>query len=414
MAPDRERIPEAAPVVSFREDDERAFLTEVETRSRGSYRLSRRGVQHGRLAELRPEGLIEARPRRRRRDALVLERWVAARPILLPKAADRLRPALMGFDAAKLLDDLSAAGGLRALLDRRAAALAPEFVVQPGTAEPFDAERDIERLVVRDTRTAPDDLDGPDDPELWVKSGRLSTHAADRSLRVRVAFGREGDDDASADERAHARVGELARRLLPGASALEDLAEVRELLARLTGGPVSFTQHIAYLNAPEGGARFHHDAFDEDPASAQLGVAYTQLVGRTVWLALSIEELGARLREFLAALGEGDAPWLAEELGAVLSELQGLARERRTLLAELALPGCGRFGPLVDRGPEFTTFLADAGHALVLHPGDVLLLPNHGLERTAMHSVFCGSDEPTYALSVAVRRAAAQGPSRRG
>ena len=50
-------------------------------------------------------------------------------------------------------------------------------------------------------------------------------------------------------------------------------------------------------------------------------------------------------------------------------------------------------GRVVNRGPEFTSLLADAGHALVLHEGDVLLLPNHGYECTAMHSVFCAGDD---------------------
>ena len=33
------------------------------------------------------------------------------------------------------------------------------------------------------------------------------------------------------------------------------------------------------------------------------------------------------------------------------------------------------------------------------------LLPNHGLEATCMHSVFCASPRPTYALSMAIRAA---------
>jgi len=57
----------------------------------------------------------------------------------------------------------------------------------------------------------------------------------------------------------------------------------------------------------------------------------------------------------------------------------------------------------VNRGPEFTAWLADAGHAAILAPGDAILLPNHGLTRTAMHSVFCASDETAYGLSFAIR-----------
>jgi hypothetical protein len=72
---------------------------------------------------------------------------------------------------------------------------------------------------------------------------------------------------------------------------------------------------------------------------------------------------------------------------------------------ELGKPGCGRLGPLVGRGPEFTALLADAGHAFVLEPGDGIVLPNQGLECTCMHSVFCASQETTYGVSMAVREA---------
>jgi hypothetical protein len=57
----------------------------------------------------------------------------------------------------------------------------------------------------------------------------------------------------------------------------------------------------------------------------------------------------------------------------------------------------------VNRGPEFTAWLADAGHAALLAPGDAILLPNHGLRRTAMHSVFCADDDVSYGLSLAIR-----------
>ena len=69
-------------------------------------------------------------------------------------------------------------------------------------------------------------------------------------------------------------------------------------------------------------------------------------------------------------------------------------------LRELGESGCGTLGPWVDRGPEFTAFLIDAGHAAVLHPGDAICLPNNGRLSTAMHSVFCGGPGPNYALSL--------------
>ena len=393
LAPDRERFPGALPVVSFRDDDEEAFLTELERRSVARYVLSRRGVGHGSVAELRPDGLLPPRPRRRRREALQAERWCAASPLVLPGVVAGVCPGLAASGLGALREELARPAGLRAWLERRAAELAPRFRVRAQVAERFDPERDIARVLVAAA-------DGPDD--LWLKVGRLSTYADDRSLRLRVSFGREGDDDASHDHARHALVAELARRVVPGAAALGAVVELRALLERLVGTPVATTQHIAYWNAPEGGARFHHDAFHEEDGGGQHGVAYAQLAGRTVWLALSIEDLAARVREFLGWLAEGDVPWLRAELAGRWAELRTLAADRASLLGQLALPACGAFGAVVDR-PEFTCFLADAGQAVVLHAGDAILLPSHGLTRTALHSVFCGSEQPTYGLSVAIR-----------
>jgi hypothetical protein len=185
------------------------------------------------------------------------------------------------------------------------------------------------------------------------------------------------------------------------------------LVERFAAEPVLFTQHIAYWNGPEGGASFHHDAFAEDADAVagvgQLGVCYVQLSGSTAWLALSIADLGSRVREFAESLAEGALPWVRAQLfpGARWARFEALVADDGALVTELALPGCGELGPLVNRGPEFTSFLADAGHAWILDPGDAILLPNHGLEhgleRTAMHSVFCAGDETGYALSLAIR-----------
>jgi hypothetical protein len=128
-----------------------------------------------------------------------------------------------------------------------------------------------------------------------------------------------------------------------------------------------------------------------------------------VWLALSLEDLALRAIELLQMMQEGELAWVREELFGRAddwSRALQLAADQRALERELALPGCGRLASLVNRGPEFTALLADSGHALVLRPGDVLLLPNHGLhglERTAMHSVFCAGEQAGYGLSLAMR-----------
>jgi hypothetical protein len=396
-APDRDRCPGARPVVSWRPNDDREFLARLEQHARRRYELERRGVHHGHWAELDPRAVLPTPPGRRKLEAILNVRWLDARPVVLPglfsSALHELETPLRA--TRELRAKLPHAGALRAWLASRAD-LAPEFAVLERTPPLVDPERDIERVDVRHASGA----------ELWVKSGRLSTYEPDRSLRLRLGFGAEGDDDASHDESKHALVTELAERLLPEAQTVARTQRLHELLARFTGGAVSFTQHIAYWNAAHGGAAFHHDAFDEPFELRQLGVCYAQLSGRTAWLALSIDDLAERVEEFVDALAEGEMDWLRPELcpdPGDLARIVELAGNRPALLRELALPDCGSLRRLVNRGPEFTSLLADAGHAFVLHAGDVMLLPNHGLARTAMHSVFAADRETSYALSLAIR-----------
>lgn len=393
LAPEREQIPEAAPLVSISKEDEPAFLDEVGRRSEERIVLRRRGVYCGEVAVLRPEGLLPPRPRRRRREVIRRERWGAGSPLFLPGALTGARASLASAGLDGLFKGLQQPGGLASFLEAKRGRLGPEFGARPEPAALADPERDIERLTLASPGEA---------RELWLKTGRLSTHEGDRSLRLRLSFGVEGDDDNSDDEAAQARVGELAARLLPGARSVAGNLELRELLEGLAQRKLLFTQHIAYWNTPQGGARFHHDAFDQDPGTGQLGVVYAQLTGSTLWLALSIEDLHQRMREFVGWLEGGDMDWLRASLESSWKEICKAVGRRASCLVELAKPSCGVFASFVD-GPEFSTFLADAGHALHLQPGDVLVLPNHGLERTAMHSVFSASSGPGYALSVALR-----------
>jgi len=390
LDPEREPAPDALPIVAVRDEDEPEFLREVERRERRRIRLRRRGVEHGTLSALDPGGLVGPRPRRRRREVIAEQRWRAAQPIFLPGAAAAPRGL---EERARRLHGRLLAGELAAWLRESGVALADD------DAPCFDAERDLARCVF-DARHG----DGQ-----WAKLGRLSTHPDDRSLRLRFSFGAEEADDASRDEARHHETTKLARRLLPGADALfaprED-GNALERASRCAGIPLYPTQGIGYWNAPNGGARFHHDAFDEDAVGGQRGVLYWQATGRTLWLALSIEDLGARVREMIGWLTGGELEWVRADVAptdADLARLVEVTARRDVLLHELALPGCGVLGPLVDRGPEFTELCADAGHAILLEPGDALLLPNHGLDRTAMHSVFHAGGPVAYGLSWALR-----------
>lgn len=391
-APDRDRGFARRPVVSVREQEDPGFLSAVESRRVGGVKVSRRGTWHGEWAELAEEDGNDS----------IAARWHAARPILLPGAASAQE--LSEYDdriaaAADLYRALQEPRGLRAWL----AELEPEFTVRPGHPRLYDEERDLERVLVASRG-------GRKVDDLWVKSSWLSTAENDGSLRVRVAFGRERDDDASGDLLRHRLVADLASRLFPESALVTANPAIAQPVELLISAPALFTQHIAYWNAPEGGALFHHDAFAEDEEESgrpgQLGVVYLQISGRTAWLALSIEDLAARVREFVEVLTEGELPWVKAQLfpqEASLRRVEALVRGGPALANELARPGCGILAGLVNRGPEFTAWLADAGHAAILGPGDAILLPNHGIARTAMHSVFCAGDEVAYALSLAIR-----------
>jgi len=398
-APDRDHCPGAAPVVSVRGQEDAEFTRALRKLVRERLALSRRGQFHGEYAVLAPAGPPPAL-------AELASRWLAARPIALPGIVRSLleleREELALAD--RLHAELCDRGGLRPFVEQRLERAGEVFEVLP-RARPFDdPERDLERVYLASPPPTPR---GRKVQDLWLKSGWLSTFDEDRSLRLRVSFGREREDDASDDLLRQRLVARLASAVLPAAAAVAAQPELRARIEGLTGEPALLTQAIAYWNAPEGGALFHHDAFHEDGRdTGQLGVCYVQLSGATFWLALSTQDLALRVREFVEVLGDGELSWVRARLapGARdLANLQELAADEQALVRELGLPGCGRLARLVNHGPEFSALLADAGHALLLHAGDALLLPNHGPDCTAMHSVFCAGEETGYSLSLAIR-----------
>lgn len=415
--PTRDRLSSANPVVSWTDRDEDSYLAAIEACALASIRLERRGRDHGDWAELDPARtpVRDARPERdspaaRRTRA---ERWHAARPIVLPGIAGELLDAFADEidDAAATHEALCERGGLADWIASRSDVLEPDFVARADRGRLADPERDVERVVlsaeppVGSTAAA---------RRLWCKSAWLSTHDEDRSLRIRFGHGKEGADDGGRDLLDHRLVAELASRLLPETAVATANPALVQIVEKLAGESVLFTQALAYWNAPGGGALFHHDAFAEDAADdgafRQLGVCYVQLSGATAWLAISTDDLVARIREFADALEDGEQPWVRAQLFEAQGAPIGGWKRFRALIAdddrvrfELARPGCGALGPLVERGPEFTAFLADAGHAAILRAGDAILLPNHGLTKTCMHSVFCAGDDVAYSISLAMR-----------
>ncbi|MEE2940514.1 MAG: hypothetical protein VX460_09035 [Planctomycetota bacterium] len=401
-APDRDRCPGARPVVAVSEEDPAAYIAEVQERCVGAPRLRRRGQDHGDWAELADDtAFFPADPL-----PVLAKRWNDARPIVLHDALSDEVMELVRTDARRAA--LSSPGGLRAWAVEREAHLSPDFtLLGADAAAPLADERDVERVAIGWRGAG-----GPAVSDLWVKSQGLSTHPEDASLRVRFSAGAEVLDDASRDSHRHRLVAQLAERFVPELAALHRDGELRSLLGEWLRARPLLTQAICYWNAPGGGALFHHDAFDEPAADRQRGVLYAQLTGATAWLALSLDDLVARLREFVEPLEPADVAGLcgAPGEGATIAAL--LASDAH-LKRELAAPGCGRLAPLVNLGPQFTSFLADAGHGYVVSEGDVIVLPNHGLESTCMHSVFCASEEPAFSLSLALRDARGAGDATR-
>jgi hypothetical protein len=193
-------------------------------------------------------------------------------------------------------------------------------------------------------------------------------------LRIRFSAGldqleewqRTSDHTASWSDR-------FAARAFPEADAILRCGALRTLLDALLQRPHRLSERIVYNNAPGGGAVFHHDA---EPG--QLGVVFSQLEGRTAWLAI-----GKR------------------RLAAVLVRM-GHARDARRALQALDDGNDPELWRLLNRDAAFTGQLAARGALFVLQAGDAILLPSHGIDDVAWHSVTALGNKPSLAHSYGV------------
>ncbi|HMB68429.1 MAG TPA: hypothetical protein VKU85_03935 [bacterium] len=321
------------------------------------WKLERRGVRHG---TIRPGTARRLSPREAR------ESWLGAEPVLLRGAAavgeSGARRSIARTMAmfTRLRDGAELGGEIR----RR---LAGQRRFEPaGESVDLGDDREIGKVhadLHRRGRTLED---------LWAKLSRISLDSRDDSLRIRFSFGGERLDDWSTDPQRARAADELAEAVFPECRLLTAHRPAGSLLRRWTGGRVRYSERIVFSNAPGGGAVFHHDAED-----GQLGVAYAQLSGRTAWLALSKRALAA----MVAAKGDP---------GQALRRLDGHD------------PALDR---LLNRTPSFTRRLVERGALFVLRAGDVLLLPSHGPDDAAWHSVFALGARPSLAHSYGLFRA---------
>ena len=235
--------------------------------------------------------------------------------------------------------------------------------------------------------------------DLWCKASWLSFLDNDDSLRFRFSFGMEYLEDVAADPIRQSWAGKLCDALFPESAALTGNDQLLALLQDILGGAVSFVERIVYFNAPGGGAQMHHDV-----ERGHDGVVFAQLSGSTFWLAISKSSLMDELKAFVTDTN------YAIDIMSVLPDkpdqlfLQQLMQNRAALFDYMEQTDHQCIEAIIDHCPAFIGHLCARGFAHILHPGDVLLLPQRDLNSCVWHSVCCLGDEPGEALSFAIRR----------
>ncbi|GJM43295.1 MAG: hypothetical protein DHS20C21_01370 [Gemmatimonadota bacterium] len=328
---------------------------------KGALVLSRRGVEHG---AVRRAGVASPVPNAR-------AHWDASQPLYLPKALTALPQFSGEIRRTRSLFERAQSNRLdfQAEVWRRLEGSAAW--VPAGAAVDLADDREIEKVFADETRggrtTARD---------LWAKLSWIAREPNDESLRVRFSFGSEFHDDWHGNRSHAAAADRFAQAVFPECGLITDNAPLTDLLSHLVRRSIRLSERIAFANAPGGGARFHHDHETE-----QRGVVFGQLAGKTAWLALPKRALA----EAVSDTARGP---LARSLSSTARALRMLDRHD--------VPALDR---LLNGNPRLTQALVDRRALYVLSAGDVLLLPSHGPDDVAWHSVFALGARPSLAHS---------------
>jgi len=227
---------------------------------------------------------------------------------------------------------------------------------------------------------------------LWAKFAWLSLHDRDTSLRCRFSFGFEGYEDVAADPERETLAAQLCTTLFPESDLLIKNKLLQQFMQHISDKESpEFVECIAYFNAPNGGALFHHDV-----EAGHAGAVYAQLSGTTAWLALSKEQLIQHILSFMQ-----NNP----DLSALMTEEQQQQLQHAdTKQYDMWLDGDEReaLDILLNETPAFIAHLTEAGHGYLLQAGDVILLPQKNTQHCAWHSVIGLGDEISHALSFAI------------
>lgn len=353
--------------------------------------IARRGIDFGWVGEAGQQAPVALER--------IRQGWHAAEPVMLAGFLGSDLGRIQGHveQSERLVEKILAGQEPNELVDLGpySERLAGSFELVSSLYDEND-DQEIEKLefqAVQEGRTIAEDV--------WMKVAWLSFFDDDASLRFRFSFGMENYEDVAADllrERVAAR---LCDAIFPESGIITENRELKLALCGIIGvRDVEYVERIVYFNAPQGGAQFHHDV-----ERGHLGVIFAQLTGRTAWLALSTQALLAEMRSFLecplgeSVLGSFSDTAIADALGRYRAEPEVL----RTALND---PNDEAIEVLLNRTPEFFAQLVRNGHGFLVQPGDVLLLPQQGMDHCAWHSVYCLGEEMGEGLSFAIREVA--------
>lgn len=309
--------------------------------------------------------------------AAAQRRWRDASPLFLPAALgdapERFAAPIAG--CLRMFDRLRRGGRFLDELERRLHA--DDDLRYAGSTVDRADRREIERVFV-DAEPGGERVAS----DLWAKLTWIADDEHDRSLRIRFSAGKEQLAEwMAATDLTAGWVDQFAARAFPECEAILRCARLRTLLDRVLCRPHRLSERILYNNAPNGGAVFHHDA---EPG--QLGVCFSQLQGHTAWLALKKRTLASLLVR------------------------SGFARGQRQAMHALDAADDQKLWHRLNRDAEFTAQLAAHGALFVLGPGDCIVLPSHGIDDVAWHSVLALGTRPSLAHSYGLFPARADYP----
>lgn len=368
-------------------DEDEVMSLPLASQSSKVHNIYRRGIDHGWIAEMVTVDGENIDP----------QLWQQGEPLLLRNAVSN--NALEQYEPSmeqtyKLVEGVLDGDSVVQLMESEGffERLAPDYEFIGGFSDESDYQG-IEQLEFEATENGKVLADN-----IWMKASWLSFEDEDASLRFRFSYGREGLEDVAQSFQKEMLTAELSERVFPESALITRNQELIGKVSAITGiNKPAFVERIFYFNAPNGGAQFHHDV-----ERGHEGVVFAQLVGSTAWLALAKPRLLDELQKFLK---RDDIEIVLQQYFSIeeIEEILIKVDDRQFWSDCLDNRDNELAEQLLNHISEFFADLVTAGYGYVLHPGDVILLPQADLQNCCWHTVFCLDDFPGEALSFAIR-----------